>query len=166
MNVRLARQSGFTYIGMYVAVVILGITLATAGIVWGTEIRREKEAELLWVGNQYRMAIARYRAAGGLFPQQLTDLVQDERVPSARHFLRRLYPDPMTGQADWQLITVPGGSGILGVASSSHAKPIKVSGFAAQDESFADAECYCDWKFIAGAGHRRLNRAVRPATAG
>ena len=164
MNARRARQSGFTYIGLLFAVAIIGITLATVGVVWSTQAQRDREAELLWVGNQYRVAIAHYRAAGGQFPQQLTDLVQDERVPQARHFLRRLYPDPMTGQADWQLITVPGGSGILGVASSSRGKPIKVTGFADQDEAFEGAECYCDWKFIPGSRARHVNRAVRPVT--
>jgi type II secretory pathway pseudopilin PulG len=143
----LARAAGFTYIGLLFAVAVLGITLAATGVIWTTQIRRDKEAELLWIGDQYRTAIGRYRASGGQFPQALTDLLVDQRFPQVRHYLRRLYPDPMTGAADWQLIPAPG-TGIMGVASSSQGKPIKVANFSDQDGAFNDAQCYCDWKFI------------------
>jgi len=109
-------QRGFTYLGLLFAVAVLGITLASVGVVWSTQARREREAELLWIGDQYRNAIAQYRNYGGQLPQALADLVQDPRVPLPRRFLRRLYADPMTGQVDWQLITVPGGAGNGGVA--------------------------------------------------
>lgn len=160
------RQRGFTYLGLLFAIAVLGITLATVGVVWSTEIRRDKEAELIWVGHQYRKAIQRYRAFGGHFPEDLQELVNDTRFPQPHHYLRRLYPDPMTGQVDWELITVPGGAGIMGIASSSHAKPIKVDNFDAADEAFKDAECYCDWKFIFSARGRRVHRAVQPTGSG
>jgi type II secretory pathway pseudopilin PulG len=142
-----ARQSGFTYIGLLFAIVILGITLSTVGVVWSTQIRRDREAELLYVGGEIRAAIGHYRASGGQLPQTLADLVQDERTPAVRRFLRRVYPDPMTDSSDWQLIMAPEG-GILGVASKSQGKPIKVTGFPSADAAFEKAECYCDWKFI------------------
>jgi len=148
MSVRRGAQSGFTYLGLLFAVAILGITLATVGVVWSTQIRREREVQLLWVGDQYRSAIARYRTSGGQWPVALADLVEDSRFPVPRRHLRRLYPDPMTGQADWQLIMAPGGAGIIGVASNSQAVPIKQTNFAAADAAFDQAQCYCDWKFV------------------
>lgn len=160
---RRAGQGGFTYIGLLFAVAVLGITLATVGVVWSMEIRRDKEAELLWVGQQYRQAIMRYRAAGGVFPQDLSDLLTDTRAQVPRHFLRKLYVDPMTGHADWELLTVPGGSGIIGIASSSHDKPIKVDNFSPADDSFKDAECYCDWKFVFTTRWQRRHRAIAPS---
>jgi type II secretory pathway pseudopilin PulG len=163
MPVRNGVQGGFTYLGLLFAVAVLGITLATIGVVWSTQARREREAELLWVGDQYRNAIAQYRNYGGQLPLALTDLVQDPRVPLPRRFLRRLYPDPMTGQADWQLITVPGGNGIIGVASSSQDKPIKQANFNTVDAQFADAQCYCDWKFVSSFRNRWGAAAIRPA---
>ena len=162
MPARARAQSGFTYLGLLFAVAVLGITLATVGIVWSTQIRREREAQLLWVGDQYRVAIAHYRAFGGQLPLALTDLVSDPRVPEPRRFLRRLYPDPMTGRADWQLITMPGGSGIIGVASSSQDKPIKQTNFGPADSQFEQAQCYCDWKFVFSSG-RRWAGAANPA---
>lgn len=151
-------QRGFTYIGLLFAIAILGITLATIGIVWSTQIRRDKEAELLWVGDQYRMAIERYLAVGGQYPQELADLLEDKRFPVPQRYLRKLFSDPMTGQVDWQLIPAPG-NGIMGIASSSQGKPIKVAAFPIRDAAFNDAACYCDWRFVATG--RRL-RGMRP----
>ena len=162
----LAAQRGFTFLGLMFGIAVLGIALATVGIVWSTEIRRDKEAELLWVGNQYRLAIMRYRATGGTFPTDLSDLIEDKRFPVPKRYLRKLYPDPMTGQADWELITVPNGAGIMGIASSSHDKPIKVDNFEPANEEFKDAECYCDWRFMFNARGRRVHRAIRPSGTG
>jgi type II secretory pathway pseudopilin PulG len=157
------RQAGFTYLGLLFAVAILGITLATIGVVWSTQLRRDREAELLFVGNQYRIAIGRYLMSGGTFPLALTDLLDDKRTPAPRRFLRRLYPDPMTGSADWQLISAPSG-GIMGVASSSQGKPIKVAGFDQVDAAFEKAECYCDWKFAYAPRNLRQHRLISPAS--
>lgn len=155
-------QQGFAYIGLMFAVAILGITLATLGVVWSTQIRREREAELLYTGEQFRAAIGRYVANGGQFPMALEDLVADSRTPVVRRYLRRIYVDPMTGNADWQLIVAPGG-GIWGVASRSQDKPIKVAGFEGANTPFDKAECYCDWKFLYVARYQRYRRAIRPA---
>ena len=152
-------QAGFTYIGLLFAIAIIGITLATVGVVWSTQARRDREAELLFVGGQIRDAIGRYQASGGVYPHELVDLVQDNRMPVVRRYLRRLYPDPMTGSADWELIRNSDG-GIMGVASSSQQQPIKVAGFPVADAAFEKADCYCNWKFIyvarSGAGRRRV----------
>lgn len=142
-----ARQTGFTYLGLLFAVAIIGITLAAVGVVWSTQSRRDREAELLFIGDQIRQAVGRYYEIGGVYPHSLADLLEDKRVPVPRRFLRRLYPDPMTGSADWELIRAAGG-GIMGVASSSQQKPIKVAGFPLADAAFEKADCYCAWKFI------------------
>jgi type II secretory pathway pseudopilin PulG len=155
-------QRGFTYVGLMFAIAVLGITLATIGVVWSTQIRRDREAELLYIGNQYRAAIGRYLASGGQYPQELADLAEDKRFPVARHYLRRIYLDPMTNSADWQLIAAPLG-GIMGVASRSQDKPIKVAGFAPEDAAFEKSECYCDWKFVYSPRFLRHRRAARAA---
>ena len=86
------------------------------------------------------------------------DLVQDERFPVPKHHLRRLYPDPVTGKADWSLIPTPSGQAIMGVASSSQGVPIKRDGFDTIDEALKGADCYCAWKFVYYAN--RWNRGV------
>ena len=145
---RRSSQQGFTYIGLLAAVVIMGLLLTMVGRVWSTTQQREREAQLIWVGDQYRMAIATYFAFGHHYPTTLEALLADDRSPVPKRYLRQLYPDPMTGQADWTLLYTPDGVSIIGVASSSQLTPIKRKGFSVVDESFEDADCYCGWKFI------------------
>ncbi|MBV8347416.1 MAG: hypothetical protein JOZ49_07765 [Mycolicibacterium sp.] len=126
----------------------MGLVLTMVSRVWRTTERRERETQLIWVGHAYRLAIASYFASGHRFPETLQELLQDDRSPVPKHHLRRLYPDPMTGSADWSLVLTPSGQGIMGVVSSSTAAPIKRDGFARIDEAFKDADCYCAWQFI------------------
>jgi type II secretory pathway pseudopilin PulG len=143
-----AEAAGFTYIGLLVAVVVLGIGLSAVGTVWRTQAQREREQELLFIGSEFRSAIAHYYAAGAhQYPQDINDLLEDKRGPEPRHFLRRLYVDPMTGAQDWTILRTDM-LGITGIASSSKAEPLKKKGFGSDEDAFADATCYCDWKFI------------------
>lgn len=142
-------EHGFTYIGILIAVALLGISLAAVGTIWSVTAKREKEAELLYIGHQFREAIARYNVAGGAgvqLPRDLDDLVEDHRALGKRRFLRKIYRDPMTGAADWELIRGKDG-GIIGVASTSLAKPIKQANFDPLDTGFEGADCYCKWRF-------------------
>jgi type II secretory pathway pseudopilin PulG len=142
------RDRGFTYLGLMAAIVILGILLTTAARVWSFSEQRDREAQLLWVGDQYRLAIAGYFTAAHHFPLALENLLLDDTSPVPRRFLRQLYRDPITGEADWDLILDPASNGIMGVASKSKLAPIKRRNFPDIDVGFLDTECYCDWKFI------------------
>ena len=148
MHTRSHVQAGFTYIGLLVAVVMLGLMLTVAGRVWSTTEQRERETQLLFVGDEIRNAIGAYYTHRHQYPQSLQDLVDDKRSPEPWRFLRRLYVDPMTGASDWTLILAPGNAGIMGVASKSTLSPIKRTGFAPVDASFKNSECYCFWQFV------------------
>jgi type II secretory pathway pseudopilin PulG len=148
MRAPASKQQGFTYLGLLFAVVIMGLMLTVVARVWRTTVQREREAQLLWVGHAYRMAISSYFALGHQYPATLQDLVTDDRFPVPKHHLRRLYPDPLTGRADWTLVLTRSQSGIQGVASSSQQAPIKRDGFEIIDAAFKDSECYCLWKFV------------------
>ncbi len=142
------RECGFTYLMVLIATVILGAGLALAGEVWHTTARREKEAELLFYGHQYREAIGRYYLAGQRqYPRALEDLLKDPRQPGTVRHLRRLYPDPVGDSGRWGLINAPQG-GIMGVYSLSEGAPLKIGGFQIQDSSFEGATKYSDWKFV------------------
>jgi hypothetical protein len=73
--------------------------------------------------------------------------LEDKRYPVPVRHLRRLYPDPLTGRADWALVEAPQG-GVMGVHSRSQAEPVKTGNFSPENEEFAKAERYTDWKFI------------------
>jgi type II secretory pathway pseudopilin PulG len=141
------RQRGFTYLTVLFIVAILMGGLALVGEVWETWAKREKEADLLFVGNQYRKAIQRYVLAGkAQYPRKLDDLLLDPRQPSTQRYLRKFYPDPMTGKSEWGFVNGPDG-GIGGVYSLSEDKPLKVAGFKLRDASLEGAKKYSDWKF-------------------
>jgi len=143
---------GFTYVWVLLAIGLMAAGLGAAAELASTAARRDKEAELLFAGDQFARAIARYRASAPgsqQYPQRLEDLLADSRVPNVRRHLRRVYPDPMTGRPDWGLVRGPNG-GIVGVYSTSTAQPLKTANFPKEYAAFAGATSYRDWVFAAG----------------
>jgi type II secretory pathway pseudopilin PulG len=153
---RLSRDTGFTYVVLLFAVAIASIAMAGTGTLWQMESRREKEMELLFIGEQYRMAISSYYAKtpGGekQYPVKLEDLILDKRFPNPATHLRRLYRDPMMADGQWELIRQQGR--IIGIASRSIDRPIKIAGFLPVQEGFETAEKYSGWRFLSnGSGN-------------
>jgi type II secretory pathway pseudopilin PulG len=134
---------GFTYLWLLLLVAISSVALVALGQVWHTSEQREREAELIYRGDQIARALSAYHAASGVgppqWPRQLSELVEDKRGPIPRHHLRRLYSDPSlpgkdpsqdadkrsTGPTDkhpgdWGLVTDDKGA-IVGVHSRSTA---------------------------------------------
>jgi type II secretory pathway pseudopilin PulG len=148
-RIRLQRQRGFGYLLVLFAVAALGLGLAGAGQVWKTVVQREKEAQLLFVGNQFRRAIASYyeNAPDGVkaFPLQLQDLVEDRRRPNPMRHLRRLYRDPVTDSDQWGLVR--SGGRIIGVHSLSTDAPFRKAAFAQRDLQLEGATRYDEWVF-------------------
>lgn len=163
-------SKGFIYIWALFAVALAGVVLAGIGQVWQTKLQREKEKELLFVGDQIRKAITSYyegSATGGAarggarqFPESLEKLIKDTRSPTLKRHLRKLYLDPMTNNAEWGLIYEPppekdkprigarSKKGIMGVYSLSEKIPMKTKNFPLDYAKFAEAETYQDWQFI------------------
>ncbi|MDB5866545.1 MAG: gspG [Betaproteobacteria bacterium] len=157
------RIGGFTYLMALFVIAIAGAGLALLGEVWQTAALREKEAELLYVGHQYRRAIERYYLSGlGQYPRTLEDLLKDPRSPTVRRHLRRLYPDPITGTSEWMLVKAPDG-GIMGVNSRSEKQPVKIANFKSRDREFQAAKKYSDWKFVYSPTPQTIPKP--PATA-
>jgi type II secretory pathway pseudopilin PulG len=141
-------QGGFTYLGVLVLVVLIGLMLAAAGELASQQAQREREAELLFIGHQYRDAIERYFKLNHRFPVRLDDLVNDTSGGIVvTRYLRKRYRDPMARNADWTVIGAADG-GIQGVASSSDRPTIKRAGFDFVDVDFEKAEKYNDWTFV------------------
>jgi len=141
------RHGGFTYLTILFVIAIMGVGLALAGEVWHTAAMREREAALLWTGEQYRRAIERYYLGGPRqYPRELADLLRDARKAGVQRYLRRLYPDPITNSDDWGIVKAPDG-GVMGVYSRSESEPIKEAGFRPAQAAFEGAKKYSDWKF-------------------
>jgi type II secretory pathway pseudopilin PulG len=157
-------QRGFTYIGLLLALAIAASGLSAAAVVWHTEAQRAKEAELLFIGGEFKRAIAAFYAGtpgtAKQLPKRLEDLLRDNRYPAVRRYLRKLYVDPLTGRAEWGVVATP--AGITGVYSLSEREPFKnrANSAAASVPGVAQstvqgtvqarrARKYSDWKFIA-----------------
>ena len=149
---RRAEPQGFTYVGALILVIVTGIAISAASTYWSTMVRREKEAELLFRGDQIRKAIESYyehapSGRGKSYPSSLKDLIKDPRYMKVVRHLRKIYRDPMTEDGQWGLI-LDGRGGIKGVFSKSKQRPIKVGNFPEEYESFQKAKTYEDWKFV------------------
>jgi type II secretory pathway pseudopilin PulG len=144
-------ERGFTYLGIMIIVMVMGMGLAAFGTIYSQTAQRDKEAELLFVGEQFRDAIQSYylKSPGArMYPKKLEDLVEDKRFPMPMRHLRRIYPDPITASTDWGLVEMPNNGGIMGVYSKSEEKPIKQGNFiAAKHQPFEDADSYTKWTF-------------------
>ena len=150
MSLRARSQGGFTFIGVIIAVAVFGVGLAGLGQVWSVNAQRDREQELLFVGDQDRAAILSYSAltppGRPRYPRELEDLLDDKRHPSTRRHLRQLYPDPLTGGTDWELVRGPDGL-ITAIHSRHGGVPMKTGNFPPRYATFERAVTYRDWVF-------------------
>jgi type II secretory pathway pseudopilin PulG len=95
---------------LLVALAVMAVLMSVALPVWRHEAQREKEAELVFRGQQYIRAIRLFQTKTGTLPTSVDLLVQG-------HYLRKKYKDPITSD-DFELIGaggVPGQTGQPGV---------------------------------------------------
>jgi general secretion pathway protein G len=95
MSVR--RQSGFTLLELITVVAIIGILVGIALPNYKTAITQSREAVLKEDLFRFRDVIDQYYADKGKYPGSLDALVDDG-------YLRKVPPDPMTGQPDWEIV--------------------------------------------------------------
>jgi type II secretory pathway pseudopilin PulG len=159
------REGGFTYFGLLAIILIMGVVLATAGEVLHLAQKREKEQELLFVGNQFRQAIKLYYEhtppSAQRYPARLEDLLEDPRYPSIQRYLRKVYADPINGSTKWGLVKGPGGE-ILGVHSLSRKRPVKKGNFSSVDKNLENKTKYADWVFMYAPGQYSASPLPRP----
>lgn len=144
-----SRGRGLVLLALLIFLALGALATMLAAEVWATTRQRERETELLFVGEQYRRAIESYwRATPGrakALPLSVDVLLQDDRFPTPVHHLRRAYPDPITG-GELELIRV--GNGIAGVRSPSKAAPMKAAGFPPRYQQFEGQASYDQWQFV------------------
>jgi len=154
------QPRGIVLVALLLGMAFMGVLALLGADVWATTLRHERETELLFAGDQVRAAIRRYYYATPAgqrrtLPPSLDELLEDHRFPTPVHHLRRLYPDPITGDANWGLVL--SGDRIAGVYSLSEAAPLKQTGFAPAYAAFEGRGAYKEWAFtfIPPANNRR-----------
>ena len=143
------RPSGLVLLALLIMLILVGVGALGAAEVWSTSLKREREAQLLFVGNQYRRAILDYwKMSPGRrgYPPSIDVLLTDNRFPNPVHHLRRVYRDPMTDTGEFEPIMQS--NAMVGVHSVSTDAPIKHAGFAAPYQQFESAESYTQWQFV------------------
>ena len=104
-RVMATRQRGFGWLLVLMMLAIASAAGAAVAQRWSDQMAREKERQLLRVGDAFARALADYHASSPgsdkRFPPTLEQLVLDTRFVGTRRHLRTIYPDPLTGQPDW-----------------------------------------------------------------
>ena len=93
------RESGFTLLAFMIVLSIMSIMMGVAVQAISFQMRREREAELIFRGEQYIEAIRLYKTKYGRSPMRLKELW--EANPKV---LRRKWKDPMTDSMRWGLV--------------------------------------------------------------
>lgn len=131
---------GSILIILIIMILVVQISATRIGPLVSTQIKREKEQQLLFILREYNRAIARFQRFNRRFPTNLDELVKS---PHPR-YLRRIYSDPMTGKAEWDLDMDSRGTGIKEIRSKS------------KDKSMTGVE-YWRWRL-----DEKLNLVLRP----
>ncbi|WP_341679271.1 type II secretion system protein [Niveibacterium sp. SC-1] len=125
---RTKREGGFTFLGILLFVVLLGIASMATLTAADALAQRAAEEELLQIGEEFNQAFLSYfnRSPAGVrhFPLELDELVHDPRFPNTVRHLRKIYPDPLSGRIEWGLMKSPQGE-IVGVYSLAEGRPIR-----------------------------------------
>lgn len=150
VTVRAARQRGYILVVTMFMAFMVAVLMIALSRWWQAEARREKERELLWVGSQFRTALAGYAAATPVGsnprPMALTDLLRDDRGGTVRRHLRRLYVDPITASDAWGIVQAEDGT-VLAVHSRSALHPLPADGSSPRFRRFEGTTRYSEWQF-------------------
>jgi type II secretory pathway pseudopilin PulG len=87
---------GYAMAALLVSLAVMSVLMTAVLPVWRFQSRREKEAELVFRGEQYARAVGLFaRKNGGAFPPNLDVLVQGR-------YLRKKFKDPMVPDGEFQ----------------------------------------------------------------
>jgi len=95
---KFVNERGFAMVSLLLAISIFGIVASMALPAWNQMLKREREAELIFRGEQYARAILLYqRQQPGAYPPDIDTLVDGR-------FLRKRYRDPMMAEGQFRVV--------------------------------------------------------------
>jgi hypothetical protein len=116
-------ESGYALLMVMFMLAMLILVMSEAAPTVLSSIQREKEAEMIWRGNQYKRGIRLYYLKMNRFPTSLDDLTKPK---TGIRFMRQAYKDPMnTVDGSWRLIYVGPNGQLIGSLSD---RTISISG--------------------------------------
>src|SRR5258705_8631724 len=110
---KLRGQHGYAMVALMVAMSIMAVMMTVAMPTWRQLSQREKEAELVFRGQQYARAIGLFqkKSGPGVLPPNIDALVDG-------HYLRKKYKDPITG-GDFDVLLAGGASATPGASTAN-----------------------------------------------
>ena len=102
---RSKHERGIILLGLFTMIMIMGIMSGAAVQEWSIVEKREREAQLIFIQEQYAAGIVEYQKKQGVLPATLDDLVK--RGGDGTTFMRKAYLDPITRSRsleDWCLL--------------------------------------------------------------
>ena len=94
MNLAAKASAGYAMAALLVAMAVMAIMMSAAMPTWSHMIRREKEEELLFRGNQYARAINQYQRKYANASPATLDVLVEQRL------LRKKFKDPLSPMKD------------------------------------------------------------------
>jgi type II secretory pathway pseudopilin PulG len=92
-------EQGYTMAALIMAIAVMAIMMGTAVQSVSFQAQREREAELIFRGEQYVEAIRLYKTRYGRFPMRIKEIWEaDPKV------IRRPFKDPITNSENWGIV--------------------------------------------------------------
>lgn len=146
----LPAEAGFALVWVLLAVAVMGVGLAALGTVWSADAQRQREDELLQVGQMYARAIRSYHQASPgtqkRFPPSVDALLWDTRFAVPIRHLRKPYPDPLSPERPWGELRAPDG-GLRGIYSQGSEAPLRQQPLQLGELTLPVAAHYSQWQF-------------------
>lgn len=109
---RSRRESGYAIVIVmfFLALLVLGAVAAAPTVL--SDIQREREADMVWKGEQYARGVKLYYMKTHRFPPSMEDLTT---AKTGVRFMRQAYKDPMNkADGSWRLIYVGPNGQLIG----------------------------------------------------
>src|SRR5205823_2998029 len=110
MKLRGQSESGYAMAVLLVTLSVMAVMLTMAMPVWKQMAQREKEAELIFRGQQYARAIGLFERKYANTPPPTLDVLVQE------HFLRKKYKDPIT---NGDFVPIPAAASVIATPGST-----------------------------------------------
>ena len=92
-------EAGYTMIMFVVIIAVMSIMMGVAVQTASFQMQREREAELIFRGQQYIEAIRLYKQKYGRYPMQLKELYE-----AKPRVIRKKWKDPITDSHNWGIV--------------------------------------------------------------
>ena len=142
---------GFVLVAVLATMLILALSVQGVMGYVSEQSRRERENELIQIGEAYARAIGSYYLSSPgtvkRYPANPNDLLEDRRFVGTKRHLRQIYNDPITRANDWGWVRAADG-GISGVYSTSELSPLRTARIELAERSLGPASRYTDWQFV------------------